>query len=433
MSVLDNVAYGLMVKGVGEGRAACAGARGARPRQARRDGDAAARGALRRAAPARGARPRAGQQAEGAAPRRAARRARPEAPRADAGRAEGAAEAARHHLRLRHPRPGRGAVDGRPRGDLQRGQARPGRHAARRLRAAADPLRRRFRRLLQRARPGVLRALLRHAQHGPACGRKASGSARAASACPTDAGSTGAIRRSRHRGPVSGPDHARQRRRRGHARSTSSFRPSEPAGAARRARDAVLDADARSTRWRTRERRGRSRGRRRRRAAARRPAAPRSPTCFYPPPAALSRSPARAAAPLARRRLCRLAACAARAELLPARRFHRPDRLRADARDLRRASGAGQSRHHPPHRRDGGARHDRRGDHRLPHRLFRRPLRARALEGALLSRRHAAALVELSGPRLCLEADPRQGRHPHLAVRQAAPLLAARRACSRSR
>ena len=39
------------------------------------------------------------------------------------------------------------------------------------------------------------------------------------------------------------------------------------------------------------------------------------------------------------------------------------------------------------------------------------------MEGAVLSRRHAAAVVELSGQDLCLEADPRQGRHPHLAVR----------------
>ena len=37
------------------------------------------------------------------------------------------------------------------------------------------------------------------------------------------------------------------------------------------------------------------------------------------------------------------------------------------------------------------------------------------LEGAVLSRRHAAALVELSGARLRLEADPRQGGHRHLA------------------
>ena len=48
------------------------------------------------------------------------------------------------------------------------------------------------------------------------------------------------------------------------------------------------------------------------------------------------------------------------------------------------------------------------------------------MEGAVLSRRHAAAVVELPGQDLCLEADPRQGRHPHLAVRQAASDLAAR-------
>jgi putative spermidine/putrescine transport system ATP-binding protein len=56
----------------------------------------------------------------GAPARRAARRARPQAPRADAGGTEGAAEGARHHLRLRHPRPGRGAVDGRSHRRLQR-------------------------------------------------------------------------------------------------------------------------------------------------------------------------------------------------------------------------------------------------------------------------------------------------------------------------
>ena len=66
---------------------------------------------------------------ESAAARRAARRARPQAPRGDAGGAEGAAEDARHHLRLRHPRPGRGAVDGRSRRRLQRRQDHAGRHA----------------------------------------------------------------------------------------------------------------------------------------------------------------------------------------------------------------------------------------------------------------------------------------------------------------
>ena len=82
MTVGENVAYGLMIKGVAQGRA----------RSARRE-DALAMvklagyerpppgAALRRPAPARGARPRAGQRPEGAAPRRAARRARPQAAR----------------------------------------------------------------------------------------------------------------------------------------------------------------------------------------------------------------------------------------------------------------------------------------------------------------------------------------------------------------
>ena len=39
----------------------------------------------------------------------------------------------RHHLRLRDTRPGRSAVDGQPRRDFQRGQDRPGRNALRRL------------------------------------------------------------------------------------------------------------------------------------------------------------------------------------------------------------------------------------------------------------------------------------------------------------
>ena len=46
---------------------------------------------------------------------------------------------------------------------------------------------------------------------------------------------------------------------------------------------------------------------------------------------------------------------------------------------------------------------------------------------------NAAAVVELSGQDLCLEADPCQGRHPHLAIRQAASDLAARRLAVRCR
>ena len=89
-----------------------------------------------------------------------------------------------------------------------------------------------------------------------------------------------------------------------------------------------------------------------------------------------------------------------------------------------------QSRHHPAHGHHGGAGDARLGRRRLPDRLLCGALCARQMEGAVLSRRHAAAVVELSGQGLCLEADPRQGRHPHLAARQAASALAARRLLS---
>ena len=74
-----------------------------------------------------------------AAARRAAGRARPQAARGDADRAQGPAAAPRHHLRVRHPRPGRGAHHGRPRGGLQRRAGRAGRHATRPCIRAREP------------------------------------------------------------------------------------------------------------------------------------------------------------------------------------------------------------------------------------------------------------------------------------------------------
>ena len=64
---------------------------------------------FRRPAAARRAGPGAGAAAEGAAARRAALGARLQAAEGDADRAEAAAARDRHHLHLRHPRPGRGA------------------------------------------------------------------------------------------------------------------------------------------------------------------------------------------------------------------------------------------------------------------------------------------------------------------------------------
>ena len=128
MSVLDNVAYGLRVRGV--------------PKRERREqaegalemvrlpgvGERKPLAALGRAAPAGGARAGAGQPPAGAAARRAPRRPGSEAAPADAARAEGdpARAERRDHLHLRHPRPGRGAHHERPHRRLLRGPHRAG-------------------------------------------------------------------------------------------------------------------------------------------------------------------------------------------------------------------------------------------------------------------------------------------------------------------
>ena len=135
LSVEDNVAFGLRRKKVAKDeiaervaaeleRVGLAAEANRRPSQLS-GGHAAARRA--------GA--GAGQPAEGAAARRAARRARPEAAQGAAGRAEADPARGRHHLRLRHPRPGGGADDERPdRGD----EPRPGRAGRRRPRRSTS-------------------------------------------------------------------------------------------------------------------------------------------------------------------------------------------------------------------------------------------------------------------------------------------------------
>ena len=114
------------------GRDPHARGRGARARAADRARERAPERALRRPAPARRARARARQPARGAAARRAARRARPQAAQGDAGRAQGDPARGRHHVPLRHARPGGGARDVRP----DRG------HERRRRRAVRDARRR---------------------------------------------------------------------------------------------------------------------------------------------------------------------------------------------------------------------------------------------------------------------------------------------------
>ena len=161
MSVQENVAYGLMVKGVGRSERRRRAERGAGQRPARGLRRPAARSALRR--PAAAGRPgaRAGQPATRPAARRAPRRPRPQAPRGDAGRAQGHPARRRHHLPVRHPRPGGGADDERPDRGLLAGPDRAGRHRARGLRAAGVGVRRRLRRHVEpadrRGRPGRAR------------------------------------------------------------------------------------------------------------------------------------------------------------------------------------------------------------------------------------------------------------------------------------
>ena len=105
--------------------------------------------AVRRPAAAGGAGARPRVQPRRAPARRAARRARQEPARADAGRAQAHSSRGRDHHDLRHPRPDRGDDDVGPRGGVLQRQGRAGRHAARGLQPAGQPLRRRVHRRQQ--------------------------------------------------------------------------------------------------------------------------------------------------------------------------------------------------------------------------------------------------------------------------------------------
>ena len=145
--VCDNVAFGPRAKKVAEARDREA----ASTRCSRSCGSAdfaqrKPEPALRRPAAARRARPRARQLPERAAARRAARRARPQAAPGDAARAQAHPARGRHHVRLRHPRPGRGAHDERPHRGDERGPRRADRHARGDLRQPGVGVRRRLHR-----------------------------------------------------------------------------------------------------------------------------------------------------------------------------------------------------------------------------------------------------------------------------------------------
>ena len=159
----------------------------ARPARRRGAGDGPPRGlrqaqagpAVGRPAPAGRARARAREPAPRPAARRAARRARPQAPRGDAGRAQGHPAAGRDHVHLRHPRPGGGAHDERPDRGLQPRPDRAGGRPGRGLREARDAVRGGLRRHLQ---PADRRGRTGDRRHGRA--RSPSGPRRSTSPRP---------------------------------------------------------------------------------------------------------------------------------------------------------------------------------------------------------------------------------------------------------
>ncbi len=152
MTVEDNVGYGLRRMALDAARQAQAHPRSARHGAAGRARQAQAASAVRRPAAAGGAGARADPAAQGAAARRALERARQETARADAIRAHEHPVPGGHHLRVRHPRSGRGdgAVDAHRRHEPRPGGA--GRHAVGNLRISAEPLRGRLHRHHQSVR-----------------------------------------------------------------------------------------------------------------------------------------------------------------------------------------------------------------------------------------------------------------------------------------
>src|SRR5215207_4375282 len=126
MTVAGNVAYGMRVSG-SRRRSAAPGSPRPSPWSAWRGWAIAGRPSCRAASVSRRPGPGAGQPPARAAARRAARRAGPQAAPAAAGGAQAHPDRRRHHLRLRHPRPGRGADHERP----HRGHGRRPRAAGR--------------------------------------------------------------------------------------------------------------------------------------------------------------------------------------------------------------------------------------------------------------------------------------------------------------
>ena len=147
MSVYDNMAFGLQMRGFAKAEIAKRVQRGGGDPGHRGAARAQAAPALRRPAPARGRRARHRAPPAGVPVRRAAVEPRRQAARADARGAQAPARAPRDHRDLRHPRPGRGDDARHPRGGDEGRLGAAGGRAARALRPAGQQVRRRLHRL----------------------------------------------------------------------------------------------------------------------------------------------------------------------------------------------------------------------------------------------------------------------------------------------
>ena len=146
LSVYENIAFGLRIKGVKKAEVDRRVREAARDARARAVPEAQAPGPVGRAAPAGGDGARDRAPAAGVPDGRAAVEPRRQAARPDAGRDLAAAAGSRGDDDLRHPRPDRGHDDGRPRGRHAQGGAAAGRSATGAVRPSRQPVRRRVHR-----------------------------------------------------------------------------------------------------------------------------------------------------------------------------------------------------------------------------------------------------------------------------------------------
>ena len=204
MTVAANMGFSLRLRGAPKAEIDGAGQARRRDPRARRPARPLSAPALRRPAPARRHGPRHRARSAGLPVRRAAVESRRQAARADAHRDQGAAPAPQDHDDLRHPRPDRGHDHGRQdRGDARR-PGRADRRAARALRPARQPVRRRLHRLagdefpprhdprerhgLEFEGPGGMRSAARDgADRAPTAAPRSTASGRSISRSPTTA------------------------------------------------------------------------------------------------------------------------------------------------------------------------------------------------------------------------------------------------------